>query len=78
MVNRSVPGQLDLFPVADFQTSNAASNFDMGLSLSNVSTRTKVFISPHRPISKETIESIAVKLTSLPSLNSPKPLPSKD
>ena len=76
MVDRSVIGQLTLFPVADFQTSNATSNFDMGLS--NVSTRTKVFISPHRPISKETIESIAVKLSSLPSLNSPKPLPSKD
>ena len=76
MVDRSVIGQLTLFPVADFQTSNAASNFSSGIS--QISTRTKAFISPHRRISKETIESIAVKLTSLPSLNSPKPLPSKD
>ena len=76
MVNRSVPGQINLFNVEDYSDSNVASNFSSGIS--QISTRTKVFISPHRPISKETIESIAVKLTSLPSLNSPKPLPSKD
>lgn len=73
---KQVIGQLDLFPVADFQTSNAASNFSSGIS--QISTRTKAFISPHRPISKETIASIAAKLSSLPSLNSPQPLPSKD
>lgn len=67
MVNRSVIGQLDLFQVDDFKTT-VASNFDCGLSLSNVSTRTKALVSPQ--ITRETIESIAAKLTSLPSLNS--------
>ena len=66
MVDRSVIGQLDLFPVADFQTSNAASNFSSGIS--QISTRTKAFISPHKPISKETIARVSAKLISLPNL----------
>ncbi len=43
MVNRSVPGQLDLFQIDDFKNT-VASNFSSGLS--SVSTRTKVLISP--------------------------------
>ena len=62
MVNRSVIGQLDLFPVDDFKNSEVASGMSCGLSI--VSTRTKV--SPR--ITKETIDRVAVKLTDLPPL----------
>ena len=64
MVNRSIPGQLDLFQVEDFNTAQVAS----GMSCeSPVSTRTKV---RPRSISKGQIENAAVKLASLSDLNS--------
>lgn len=67
MADQAVKGQLDLFNIESFNTQTVASNFDMGLSLSNVSTRTKV--SPHkRPITTETIERMIITLTSLTSL----------
>lgn len=53
--------QLDLFEYSN----NLSSNFstDTGLSLSNVSTRSK--IRPHPPISRKVLESCALKLSSL-------------
>jgi len=64
MVMRSIPGQLDLFQVEDFNTAQVASGMSCG---SPVSTRTKV---RPRSISKSQIENAAVKLASLSDLNS--------
>lgn len=70
MMTRSVIGQLDLFNVENY-SDNVASNFDYGLSLSNVSTRTKVFISPHRKITRKVLDEAATKLASLEPLKRP-------
>ena len=56
-IDRTVPGQLDLFQVDDFHNT-LASNFSAGTS--SVSTRSKVSVSPS--ITRETIERVAVKL----------------
>lgn len=75
MINRSVPGQIDLFNIEDYGNSNVASGMSMGISIT--STRTKV--SPHRiQIKRETLDRAASKLTLLPPLNSPQPNYSKD
>ena len=73
-MNRSVPGQIDLFNVEDYADSNVASGMSCGLTI--ISTRTKV--SPHQKITRKVLDAVAIKLTSLEPLNSPQPLPSKD
>ena len=71
MVKHSVIGQLDLFNVENFNTIAVASNFDMGLNVSDISTRSKASLRPHkRPqIKRETLARVSVKLSLLPSLS---------
>ena len=69
MVKHGVIGQINLFNIEDYNTKTVASNFDMGLSISDTSTRSKASLRPHnRPITKETIEKLIITLTSLPIL----------
>lgn len=63
MVNYPVKGQLSLFNVEAFNTQNMASNFDMGLSISDTSTRSKASLRPR--ITRKVLDEVAIKLTSL-------------
>ena len=65
MITKSVPGQTTLFNIEDY-ANGVNSNFSS--EITPISTRTKACIKRHKPISRETIERTAVKLTSLPSL----------
>lgn len=66
MVIKSVPGQLTLFTVDDFNNS-VASNFSEGISSS--STRSKAAVRPQSRISKEVLERVALTLTDLKPLS---------
>lgn len=71
MANHCVIGQLDLFPIADYNNQTVASNFEACLSISDTSTRSKASLRPHkRPqIKRETLARVSVKLSLLPPLS---------
>ena len=63
MVNHSVIGQLDLFLTDDYKNTAVVSGFDCGLSISDTSTRTKASLRPR--ITKQVLDAVAIKLTTL-------------
>ena len=62
-MGKQVIGQLDLFNVESFNTQTVASNFDMGLSISDTSTRSKASLRPR--ITRKVLDRVAVKLALL-------------
>ena len=63
MINHPVAGQLNLFNVEEFKTIVLASDFDMGLSISDTSTRSKASLRPR--ITRKVLDRVAVKLALL-------------